>query len=157
MPESKPLPPSPQQLERYAELFNESVTLKYFGVRIAFPEGKRVEIRLDHIRPEHRGGLGTSAVNGGVLAALFDLAIGCTPALVDPTKRTATMQLSISFEKPVFGDSLRVESKVNSVGKSILFATAKIFDSQGTECARCQGVVRISGLTWSSGESPAVF
>jgi uncharacterized protein (TIGR00369 family) len=95
-------------------------------------------------------------VNGGVLAGLFDLAIGCTPALVDPTKRTATMQLSISFEKPVFGDSLRVESRVNSVGKSILFASAKIFDSKGNECARCQGVVRISRLTWSAGDSPAI-
>src|SRR5712664_2901240 len=119
MPETKPHRPSPQQPARYAELFNESLTLKYFGVRISFPEGQRVEIRLDHIRPEHRGGLGTSAVNGGVLAALFDLAIGCTPALVDPVRRTATMQLSMSFERPVLGDSLRVEAQVNSAGQSV--------------------------------------
>jgi acyl-coenzyme A thioesterase PaaI-like protein len=62
----------------------------------------------------------------------------------------------MSFERPVQGDSLRVESQVNSAGRSVLFATAKIFDSQENECARCQGVVRISQLAWKSGESPAI-
>lgn len=156
MPESKPGDPTPEQLARYAQLFNESLTVKYFGARVGFPGGNKVEIRIDQIRPEQRGGLGTSAVNGGVLAALFDFAIGITPALIDPTRRTATMQLSMSFEKPVQGDSLRVESQVSSAGRSILFATAKIFDSQENECARCQGVVRISQLAWKSGESPAI-
>jgi uncharacterized protein (TIGR00369 family) len=155
-PDHKPAP-TPELLARYADLFNESVTLRYFGVRLAFPEGKRVEVRLDAIRPEHRGGLGTSAVNGGVLAALFDLAIGCTPALLDPTRRTATMQLSISFQRPVFGDSLKVIAEPTSAGQSVLFASAKILDSQGVECARCQGLVRISRLAWKSGESPAAY
>ena len=156
MPESKSKRPNHEQLARYAELFNNSLVLKYFGARVSFPEGERVEIRIDPIRPEQRGGLGTSAVNGGVLAALFDFAIGVTPALVDPNRRTATMQLSMTFERPVRGDSLRVESRVSSAGQSILFATAKILDSQGTECAHCRGVVRISQVPWESGESPAV-
>src|SRR5229473_7236778 len=138
--------PTKELLARYAEAFNRSKTLQYFGVRIDFPNGDRVVASIPQIRPEQRGGLGTSAVNGGVLAALFDFAIGITPALIDPTRRTATMQLSMSFEKPVQGDSLRVESQVSSAGRSVLFATAKILDSQGTECARCQGVVRISQL-----------
>ncbi len=156
MPESRPHRPSPEQLARYAQLFNESLTLKYFGARISFPDGERVEIRLDEIRPEQRGGLGTSAVNGGVLAALFDFAIGITPALIDPTRRSATMQLSMSFERPVQGNSLRVEARVDSAARSVLFATAIIRDAQGIECARCQGLVRTTQLAWESGESPAI-
>lgn len=153
---TKPPRPSLELLARYAARFNESETLKFFGVRIAFPTLERVEIRMDAIRPEHRGGLGTSAVNGGVLAAMFDLALGCTPALIDPTRRSATMQLSMSFERPVFGDSLLTEARIDSARKLVLFSSARILDSSGIECARCQGVVRISRLPWQSGQSPAV-
>jgi len=156
MPQSSPPAPSPEQLARYAELFNQSLTLKYFGARVSFPGGERVEIRVDQIKPEQRGGLGTSAVNGGVLAALFDFAIGVTPALIDPTRRSATMHLSMMFERPVQGDSLCVEAWVSSAARSVLFATAILRDSQGTECARCQGLVRTTQLPWESGESPAI-
>jgi uncharacterized protein (TIGR00369 family) len=147
----KPAKPSAQQLARYAEAFNQSKTLRFFGVRISFPDGEKVEIRL-----EHRGGLGTTAVNGGVLAAIFDLAVGCTPALIDPTHRTATMQLSISFERPVLGDSLKAEARITAHGKSVLFASALILDESGQECARCQGVVRIGNLPWQSEGTPAI-
>ncbi len=156
MPERKHPRPSLDLLARYAERFNRSGTLKFFGARVAFPSREHLEVRLDSIRPEHRGGLGTSAVNGGVLAAIFDLAIGCTPALLDPTRRSATMQLSMSFERPVFGNSLRAEARIDSARKLVLFASARVFDAEGIECARCQGVVRISNLPWQSGESPAV-
>lgn len=156
MPERKRPRPSLELLARYAELFNRSETLKFFGVRVSFPSIERVEVQLDSIRPHHRGGLGTSAVNGGVLAAIFDLAIGCTPALLDPKRRSATMQLSMSFERPVFGNSLRAEARIDSARKLVLFSSARILDAAGVECARCQGVVRISNLPWQSGESPAV-
>jgi uncharacterized protein (TIGR00369 family) len=148
--------PTPEQLARYAAAFNSSQTLQYFGVRVAFPDGEKVVASMDTIRPEHRGGLGTSAVNGGVLAAVFDLVIGCTSALVDPSRRTATMQLSISFERPVFGNSLRAEATINACGKSILFASACILDEAGRDCARCQGLVRLSSMPWKTGESPAI-
>lgn len=156
MPERKRPRPTLELLSRYADQFNRSETLKFFGVQIAFPSLEHLEVRLDSIRDEHRGGLGTTAVNGGVLAAIFDLAIGCTAALVDPTRRSATMQLSMSFERPVFGNSLRAEGRIDSARKLVLFSSAQIFDSAGIECARCQGVVRISNLPWQSGQSPAV-
>jgi uncharacterized protein (TIGR00369 family) len=151
-----PSRPTQEQLDRYAEQFNQSQTLRLFSVRVSFPEGRKVVVTLPEVRPEHRGGLGTSAVNGGVISALFDLAIGCTPALLDPTRRCATLQLSISFQRPLTGDSVRAEAEIDSSGKNTLFASARVLDAQGTVCARAQGVVRISSLPWSSGESPAV-
>src|SRR5687768_9540739 len=131
MSEAKPPRPTTEQLARYAEQFNGSKTMQHFGVRIRFPDLEHVEVLLDPIRPEQRGGLGTAAVNGGVLAAVFDLAIGCTPALVDPTRRTATMQLSMSFMKPVTGNKLRADGRVDSAGKNMLYASSQIFDEQG--------------------------
>ncbi|MGZ3458255.1 MAG: PaaI family thioesterase [Archangium sp.] len=148
--------PTQEQLDRYAEQFNQSQTMKYFGVRLSFPQGEKVVITLPEVRPEHRGGLGTSAVNGGIISALFDYAIGCTPALVDPTRRAATMQLSISFERPLRGNALRAEATLDTANISTLFASARMYDAAGQVCARCQGVVKLSQLKWASGESPAI-
>jgi uncharacterized protein (TIGR00369 family) len=144
-----------QALARYAEQFNQSQSLKYFGVTVDFPSLDEVQIVLQ-VRPEHRGGLGTDAVNGGVLAAMFDLAVGCTPALLDPTRRTATMQLSMSFERPVAGSTLRVRARIDTAGAAVLFASAVLYDEKDQACARCQGVVRLSKQPWRSGESPAI-
>ncbi|AGC42975.1 thioesterase family protein [Myxococcus stipitatus DSM 14675] len=152
-----PTRPTQAALDRYAELFNQSLTLRHFGARLSFPEGRnKVVVTLPELRPEHRGGVGSAlAVNGGILAALFDLAIGTSGALVDPTRRCATVQLSMSFERPVTGDRLRVESEIDSQGLTLLFATARVYDAQDRVCGRCQGVVRLSNLPWASGESPA--
>jgi uncharacterized protein (TIGR00369 family) len=149
-------PPTQEQLDHYAEQFNQSQTMRFFGARLSFPQGQKVVISLPEVRLEHRGGLGTTAVNGGILAALFDYAIGCTPALKDPTRRAATMQLSMSFERPVLGDSLRAEATIDSAGTSTLFASARVYDAQGQVCARCQGVVKLSRMKWASGQSPAI-
>jgi len=148
--------PTPEQLARYAEGFNQSASLRHFGVRMHFPSADKVVAVIDPVQPAQRGGLGMEAVNGGVLAALFDLVIGCTGALVDPTRRTATMQLSMSFERPLLGDVVRVEGWIDSVGSSTLFSSARILDGAGKTCARCQGLVKISKMHWKSGESPAV-
>lgn len=156
-PSGPPPRPSQADLDRYAELFTQSLSLRYFGAHLAFPEGRKVVVSIPQLRPEHRGGVGSAAaVNGAILAALFDLAIGTTAALVDPTRRCATVQLSMSFERPVTGDHLRVEAELDSHTVSLLFATARVYDAEGRMCARCQGVVKLSNLRWASGESPAV-
>jgi uncharacterized protein (TIGR00369 family) len=95
-------------------------------------------------RPNTRGGLGTAAVNGGVLAALFDLVTGCTALLVDARRRSATVQLSMRFERPVFGDSVRAEARIDSLGRRTLFASARILGEKGQPCAHCQAVVAVA-------------
>lgn len=149
-------PPTREQLDRYASRFNQSLTLKHFGMQIAFPDSETVIVTVDAVQPAQRGGLGSAAVNGGVLAAIFDLAIGCTPALVDPTRRTATVQLSISFMRAVRGDRLTARGRVARAGDTLLFSEAVIFDEQGTACAKCDGLVRMSTERWEDGGSPAV-
>lgn len=148
--------PTEEQLKRYADQFNQSATLAHFGVKIRFPDLNTVEAVIEQIKPEQRGGLGVDAINGGVLAAMFDLAIGCTPALKDPTKRSATVQLSINFMRAVRGNSLVARAKIERAGDVLLFASAQILDEKGVVCATCTGMSRLSDLPWAGGESPAV-
>jgi uncharacterized protein (TIGR00369 family) len=138
--------PSPtlEELARAADFLNRSAPLAHAGLRLSFPSTELVVAELPEVKPEHRGGLGTSAVNGGVLAAVFDLVTGCTALLVNAKQRSATVQLSMSFERAVFGDSLRAEARIDTRGQRTLFASARLLDAQGQVCARCQAVVALT-------------
>jgi uncharacterized protein (TIGR00369 family) len=136
--------PTLEELARTAEFFNHSTPMSHAGFRLSFPSTDMVVADLPLVQPQHRGGLGTAAVNGGVLAALFDLVTGCTPLLLDVRRRTATVQLSMSFERPVFGDSVRAEARIDSFGRRTLFASARILDAKGQPCAHCQAVVAVA-------------
>lgn len=156
MQEQSRVSPTAEQLARFAEQFNRSIILEHFGARLSFPSLDRVRVVVEPVTPVMRGGMGSTAVNGGVLAAIFDLAIGCTAALIDPTRRTATIQLSMSFEQAVSGDVLYAEGWIDSAGEKVAFSSAHILDGTGKVCARCQGVIRLSAIRWASGESPAI-
>lgn len=151
-----PVRPTPEQLARYAEAFNQSETLKHFAMRLRFPDVDTVEVVLDPVLPAQRGGLGSDAVNGGVLAAMFDLVLGCTPALVDPTRRSATVQLSINLMSAVRGDRVVARARVTKAGEKLVFASAAILDAQGQECANATGVSRLSSIPWAADGTPAV-
>ena len=138
--------PTAAELTALAERWNGSEILRHHGMRVAF-ETDRVVVELPEVRPEHLGGLGTSAVNGLVLAGLFDLAVGSTVVLMDPRRRSATVQLSMSFERAVFGRSARCEAWIDRAGQRTLFASARILDELGQVCARCQAVVAVSRQT----------
>lgn len=151
-----PLRPTQEQLDHYSQAFNQSATLGHFGMKVGFPGLETVEVVLDPVRPEQRGGMGSDAVNGGVLAAMFDLVIGCAPALIDPTRRSATVQLSINFMSGVRGDRITARAHVTRAGKKLVFAAASIFDGTGQECASATGLSRLSSMAWASGGTPAV-
>lgn len=149
-------PPTPEQLQAYAEGFNASATLKHFGAVLDFPEGKLCRARVT-VKPEQHGGMGRpNVVNGAVIAGLFDLVIGCAAALVDPAMASATMQLSMSFEGPTEGETITAESWVDRAGGSTIFASALIRNQAGQVCARCQGVVKLASVPWLGGKSPAI-
>ena len=145
--------PSLELLNQYAEDFNKSSALRQFSATLSFPSQSLLRIDME-VRPEFRGGLGdANLVNGLVLSALFDLSIGCTSALIDPTRRSATMQLSMSFERPVSGQRIHSEAELTQAGGKTAFAVARIYDEAGNVCSRCQGVLRISSLPWREGEA----
>ena len=72
--------PSPEALEKYAAGFNRSLTLRHFGATLSFPSQTLVRVTVP-IKAEHRGGMGSDAVNGGIIAAIFDLVIGWSAAV----------------------------------------------------------------------------
>ena len=142
-------------LAAYAEDFNASGLLAAFGARLSFAPGATKSIvSVDKVLPAMRGGLGTSAVNGGVMAALFDVVLGTAASLLDPLRANATVQLSMRFERPCTGDHFSCEGWVEQGGTNLVFTAAHILDAAGQICARAEGVVRVSQKPWAKGASP---
>ena|SRR5688572_7853149 len=133
-------------LAHYTERINAHPSLQHFGAKVAFPDEARVTVEVSPVPLTLRGGFGDDrVVNGGVLSALCDLLIGCTAALVDPTNRSATVQLSIRLEQPLLGDRIVGEARVDRSAGRLVFSSAEICDETGKVCVRCQGMVSRGG------------
>ena len=131
------------QLDAFAASWNEGAVVRHHGFRISYPRGERAVVTLDEVKEHHRGGLGTDAVNGGILAAMFDFAIGCTSVLAPPLRRSATIQISMAFERAVRGNTVRCEARIERTTGTLLFVTAEAIDAQDVVCSRATGIVSL--------------
>jgi len=131
-------------LTALADVWNASPPMKQLGARLDFDRVDRVRAVIDPVMPWHRGGMGTEAVNGPVLAGLFDLAIGTVGWLTRPDSRSATVTLAMTFLRPTRGDRVTVEGRLLRAGTNLTFAAAEIFDGSGEVTARCEGTVAVA-------------
>jgi uncharacterized protein (TIGR00369 family) len=133
-----------EALRALADAWNASPPMKRLGARLEFDRVDRVRAVLEPVEPYHRGGMGTDAVNGVVLAGLFDLAIGTVGWLTRPDTRSATVSLAMMFLRPTRGDRVVVEARLLRAGTNLTFAAAEIFDAGGKVTARCDGTVAVA-------------
>ena len=123
--------------------WNEHPGMQYMGVRVDLSDPHVVRAYVDPVQQHHRGGLGTEAVNGAIMAGVFDLAIGLVGHFCVPDRRIGTAQLHMHFLRPVLGNSFEVLGRPVRAGRSLLFATADLNDERGQLCARCDGIVTV--------------
>lgn len=124
--------------------WNKHPGLRHMGVQVDLSTPDVVRAYVDPVQPPHRGGLGTDAVNGVVIAGAFDLTIGLVGHLDTLGQRSGTVQLSMHFLRPVLGDRFEVLGRVVRAGRSLVFAAAELHDENGKLCARCDGIVAVA-------------
>lgn len=139
----KTIPLDENERKNVEDIWNNNSILKSMGVKIDLSDENVIIAIIDPILPNHRGGLGTQAVNGAVQASLFDLVIGLVGIVNSNKYRTATVQLNMNFLKPVNGDKVIVKGKLIKDGKSLIFARAEIYDAKNNLCATCDGICSI--------------
>jgi uncharacterized protein (TIGR00369 family) len=143
-PSADTIPP-PAVLQELERRWNEHPGIRRMGVKLDLTSTPgRVRASIDPVEPHHRGGMGTSAVNGPTIAALFDLVTGLTAYLSAVGKRVGVAQLNIQFLRPVKGDRLHAIGTTTRAGRSLSFVSAELFDQADTLCARADGLVSIS-------------
>lgn len=134
---------TPEDITNMEKIWNDNFVLKNMGVRLDLSDEYCAKAIIDTVQPFHRGGIGTSAVNGAVLSSLFDLVIGIVGIVNSNKYRTGTVQLNINFLKPLFGDSLVVEGTLVKSGKSLVFARAEAYNDKHELCAICDGMCSV--------------
>ena len=145
--QSPPILPKldPDQLTAFESQWNDHPGMRHMGARLDLSDPGTVRAVVDPIKPEHRGGLGTEAVNGAVISGVFDLVIGLAGYLQTAGRRAGVAQLGIQFLRPVLGDRFEVLGQPIRVGKTLVFCTAELRDQDGKPCARCDGIVAVAG------------
>lgn len=122
-----------------AEAFNESPQVKHHGIRVNLDDPTKPRVILDPVTDSHRGGIGSSAVNGAVIAAMFDLAIGLLGARFWTEGLAATATLNIQYLRPALADSVTVLAECGEVTSKRIFGSAKLVGPDGTVFAQAQG------------------
>lgn len=141
--------PIPEELpaEMRAELakrWNAHLGVQRMGVRLEIVSREELRGVVDPIEPHHRGGMGTPAVNGPIIAAVFDLVTGLTGYLQAPGQRVGVAQLNIQFLRPVLGSRFEVIGRPQKTGKSLVFVASELVDETGVVCATADGIVSVS-------------
>lgn len=145
MTDPNAVPLTQSELDAFAEAWSETPVFRHLGIHLEY-RGDITIISLPEVKDYQRGGLGTDAINGGVLSSMFDFATGCSALLVPPMRRNATVQLAIHFERAVRGNVARCEAVIDRAASNMLFVTSRMFDENGVVCSRCQGIVAMGKL-----------
>ena len=104
------------------------------GSPIDLPIRELVRVTLATIGEHHCGGLRLRAVNGAVLAGLFDCALGVAGTLQFPTSAAGTCELSIKFMRAVF--DAPIEAFAACVKRTERLAFTESSCSRTAGCAR---------------------
>jgi acyl-coenzyme A thioesterase PaaI-like protein len=139
-----PAYPTLESLRALGDMWNAGAPMQHFGARLEFERVDRVRAVIDPVTDVHRGGLGTDAINGVVLAGLFDLVIGTVGWLTRPDTRSATVNLAMSFFRPTRGNRIVAEAWLIRSGLNLVFVAAEIYDAEGRVTARCDGTCAIA-------------
>lgn len=136
--------------ESWARSFNDLAAMKHFGASLDLEDSHLVHVALPKLEDHHRGGLLTNAVNGAVIAGLFDCALGVAGVMQFPGKRTGTVELSIKLLRAVVGNTLDFYAVAIKASDSIAFAESELFCG-GRVCAMATGIVAVaSDKDWAA-------
>ena len=138
-----PEPLSAPERAEMERIWNANPVLQMMGARVDLSDSACLRASIDPIQDQHRGGLGSEAVNGVVLSALCDMLIGLTGILYSRKHRTGTVQLNISFLRPLRGSRLRAEARPTKIGRALVFSHADILDENGEICVSCEGIASV--------------
>jgi acyl-coenzyme A thioesterase PaaI-like protein len=122
-------------------LFNRSPQLKYIGAKINLTNAENPIAYIDELNEMHTGGIGSDAVNGGVIAGLADLALGLLGLMHYKDGMTATAQLTVHYLKPFRTKSISATAITQQIVGNRIFGTVELRNDKGEVCAIAYGAL----------------
>ena len=123
-------------LARFANSKKRPPCTETVGMRLTHVDQARMTARYAfEARPEFANP--TGAIQGGFLAAMLDEAMSTTAIIAsNVTMNAPTLEMKVSFLRPVFVGTATAEARVLKWGKSTCFIEAELFDPEGQLVAK---------------------
>jgi uncharacterized protein (TIGR00369 family) len=136
-PKAEPAPVSDQEmLERFQKSKKRPACTQTLGMHLtAVDQAKKAislefEARADFANP-------TGAIQGGFIAAMMDEAMStCAIIASNVTMNAPTLEMKVSFLKPLFIGKARAEARILKWGKSTCFVEAELYNADGEMVAK---------------------
>lgn len=125
---------------RWQAGFNALPGMEVMGASLDLSDEVLVRVHLAEVRPQHQGGLGSSAVNGAVIAGLFDAALGVAGVVQFPGRRAGTVELSVKFLRPTRGRQVDAWAVTLKRAEGLAFMEGELY-AEGRLCAVATGIV----------------
>ena len=117
------------QRKRIEDALSTVPFAKLLGIKLDAIEAGEATLSL-HIREEFKQNAGV--VHGGVIASLIDSATAfAILPLLNPDERTTTVDLTISYLRPLVAGVVVARAKVLRAGRRMIATSAELFDDDG--------------------------
>ncbi len=140
---AQPIPLDAAARAQFAARMNGLASMRMMGARLDLEDPQVVRIGLAEVGEQHLGGLGTRAINGAVIAGLFDLALGVAGTVQFGGQRAGTVELSIKLMRPAFEAPIEVLSVALKRSPHLAFTEAELY-AEGRLCAVASGIVAVA-------------
>lgn len=128
-----------QNWKEMESFFNASIQLRHSGIRVDLTDITKPLVIIDEVQEYHKGGVGTEAVNGAVIAMLADLAIGLLGLSHYADGMTATSNLSINYIKPLMAKKVTVQAEATEIVGKRIFGIVRVMNETGEVCSYATG------------------
>jgi len=148
-----PLPP--EVVKAFWQRWGSNTFLSAQGLELELGSIGRAIVHLRQPTAVQRGGGGSAdVINGGVIAYMFDAALGCAIASanlarpemreIDPgALRQSTINLDICYVDAAAGARFEAHGRVVRSRRSLAFAEGELLDEHGRVCATAKGIWRV--------------
>jgi acyl-coenzyme A thioesterase PaaI-like protein len=127
-----------------ANYFNTSEQVCHFGFTVNLENNQQPICSVHQVENYHLGGIGQSYVNGAIIAALADLAIGLTGLKFIVSRLIATSELVIQYKKPLVAKPFYAKSEIENTEGNRLIAICNVYNHLDEVCVIVKGNVRIN-------------
>jgi uncharacterized protein (TIGR00369 family) len=112
----------------------EAPIAKLVGMKLA-SAGPGIATFVLDVDERHHNPMGST--HGGVLADLADIAMGyAVISTLAKDETFTTIEMKINFLRPVFKERLRCHARVETRGKTIVYAVADVLNDEGKPVAK---------------------
>ena len=127
--------------EEIRHFFNETSQLKSLGIHVDWIKPGEAQLSIAEIKDIHKGGLGSSAINGGIIALICDMTLGLLGADYWQEGYNATQNLSIDYLKPLLANKVIAHGKVERLVGKKLVALIEVSNENGEVCSCAHGIL----------------